>query len=101
MNRTEQARLFFILLDAAEEEARLQDPIVTEKWRALKARFDDMLSEQEHGSLQALLDELDRSGALVGTWIQARWFAAKARSAEGAAASPGARPGGGFRQTDD
>ena len=79
MSRSAQARLLYTLLDAAEDEGRLRDSDVIARWRAVKARFDDTRSEQEHAALESLIDELDRDGALTGTWIQARWFAAKAR----------------------
>jgi len=79
MNRSQQARLLYTLLDAAEDEGRLLDPIVAERWQAAKARFTDAHSDREHATLEALIDEIDRSGALTGTWIQARWLAAKAR----------------------
>lgn len=80
MTRSEQALLLYALLDAAEDENRLLDPGMIERWLAIKARFNDARSEQHYGSLEALFDELDRSGALVGTWIQSRWLAAKARA---------------------
>jgi len=79
MSRTSQARLLYTLLDAAEDEGRLRDAVVTERWHTVKRRFDDARCEQEHATLEALIDELDRTGALTDTWIQARWFAAKAR----------------------
>ena len=79
MNRMEQARLLYTLLDAADDEQRLHDPVLAEKWRALKASFDNAHCEQYYDALEALLDELDRQGALTGTWIHARWLAAKAR----------------------
>jgi hypothetical protein len=79
MNRSAQARLLYTLLDAAEDEGRLRDERIVERWHAVKARFDDSRCELEHAALEALIDELDRAGSLTGTWIQARWFAAKAR----------------------
>lgn len=87
MNRTEETRLLYTLLDAAEAEGRLSNPALAETWRTLKQRFDNARSEQECAALNALLDELDRSGAVAGTWIQARWHAIKARTA-GSRASP-------------
>lgn len=79
MNRVAQARLLYTLLDAAEDEGRLSDPNVFDHWRAVKARYSDADCEREHATLEALIDQLDRAGALTGTWIQARWAAAKAR----------------------
>jgi hypothetical protein len=79
MTHAEQARLLYALLDAAEDENRLVDPGVAERWLALKARFENAHSERHYSALEALFDELDRSGALVGTWIQARWLGAKTR----------------------
>jgi len=82
MNHSEQARLLYTLLDAAEDEGRLPDPSVAEKWRTLKQRFDNSHCEQEVAALHALLDEIDRTGALVGTWIQGRWHTLRARSVD-------------------
>ncbi len=79
MTRDEQARLLFTLLDAAEGESRFRDPAIAERWLSLKARFDNARSENSHSALVELFEELDRTGAITGTWIQARWFAAKAR----------------------
>jgi hypothetical protein len=79
MTRSEQARLLYTLLDAAEAENRLIDPAVTERWLAVKARFDNARSEHHFAALEAVFDELDRTGVLTGTWIQARWIAAKTR----------------------
>jgi len=83
MNHTDQARLLYSLLDAADGEDRLRDPDIAEKWRALKWRFDIGHSEHEHAALAALLNELDRTGGLAGTWIHARWLAANAQNADG------------------
>ena len=77
MNRTQEARIFYNLLSAADDEGRICDPAGVERWRALKDRFHDSHCEQEHAELAALLDELDRQGAIVGTWIQARWQAVR------------------------
>jgi hypothetical protein len=43
--------------------------------------------------LESLIDELDRNGALTGTWIQACWFAAKARRESEAPFPKGSRGG--------
>lgn len=93
MNRSTQARLLFTLLDAAEVEGRILDPILSAKWHALKARFEDTHSEQQHATLEALIEDLDRGGALSGTWIQARWFAAKARGETNTPFPKGPPPG--------
>jgi hypothetical protein len=94
MTRAEQARLLYTLLDAAEVENRLLDPAVAECWLAVKARFDNARSEQHYEALEAVFDDLDRTGALVGTWIQARWLAAKIRRDTESPFPKHSRPGG-------
>jgi hypothetical protein len=68
---------------------------VIDRWHAVKTRFDDAHCEREHATLEALIDELDRAGALTGTWIQARWTAAKARGETSSPfpADPRSKPG--------
>jgi hypothetical protein len=81
VTRADEARLLYTLLASAAEEERLAEPRIAERWRELKQRCENSHSEREHAALSALLDDLDREGILVGTWIQSRWLAAKARSA--------------------
>ena len=100
MTRSEQARLLYALLDAAEDENRLLDPPLAERWLAVKARFDNARSEQHYEALETVFDELDRTGVLVGTWIQARWFAAKIRRDTESPFPKPARPGSGGRSTN-
>ncbi len=79
MNRSDQARLLYTLLDAAEDENRLVDSSMAERWRSIKSQFDNAHCEKHMVALKELFDELDSKGALVGTWIQARWYAVRAR----------------------
>ena len=83
MTLAEEARLLYALLVAAEDEHRLHNLPVEERWHALKKRFDDSRCEQEHGALAALFDELERTDALAGTWIQFRWSLATAKKPRG------------------
>lgn len=50
MNQTERARLLFTLLDAADDDGRLHNPALGERWQALKQRFDSSRSEREFDS---------------------------------------------------
>lgn len=83
MNLAEEAQLIYTLLNAAEDEHRLHNLPVEEKWQALKRRCDPSHCENEHGALKALFDELERTDALAGTWIQFRWRLATAGEPRG------------------
>ena len=83
MTPAEEARFLYSLLDAAESENRICDPILAKKWLALKSHGDLAYCETSHDSLIELLGDLNRTGALVGTWIEAHWLAAKTRNKGG------------------
>jgi hypothetical protein len=83
MNFAQEAQLIYTLLDAAEDEHRFHNLPLGEKWQALKRRCDNFHCKNEHGALKAFFEELDRTDALAGTWIQFRWSLATAREPRG------------------
>lgn len=81
MSRSEEARLLYALLHAAEDEQRIQGVAAIEHWHAIKRRFQQTRAERTHSALIALFEELERSDIFTGTWIEFRWQKAKSRRA--------------------
>jgi hypothetical protein len=81
VSRSEEARLLYALLHAAEDEQRLQDVAVLQHWHALKRSFHQARAERMHRALVAFFEELERSDIFTGTWIEFRWQKAKSRRA--------------------
>ncbi len=77
MSRSDEARLLYDLLAAAEEEQRLRDSAALEKWLALKLRFTRTRPDRVHAALRTLFEELERAEMFTGTWIEFRWARAK------------------------
>jgi len=79
VSRSEEARLLYALLLAAEDEQRLLDVAALEHWHALKRRFNQTHAERTHSALVAFFEELERSDTFTGTWIECRWKKARSR----------------------
>ena len=88
MSRSEEARLLYTLLHAAEEEKRIRDSSTLEKWLALKLPFDRARAARSHAALLALFGDLERRELFTGTWIEFRWRKAKAQSGQQATGRP-------------
>lgn len=88
MSRSEEARLLYTLLDAAEAEQRILDASTLEKWLALKLRYDRARAERTHAALMALFGDLERRELFTGTWIEFRWLKAKAQRGHKATVRP-------------
>lgn len=70
--------MLFALLDAAEDEGRMRHaPAAQQQWWEVKTRLNVSDFEAEGGLLWELVDELDRSRAFAGSWIQDRWHTVK------------------------
>ena len=80
MNPVEEARLLYSLLSAAEEEDRMRNIALAERWRSLREQVDTTECERVHAELVALFEELERTDTLAGTWIQFRWSQAKSKN---------------------
>lgn len=88
MSRSEEARLLYTLLHAAEAEKRIRDASTLEKWLALKLPFDRARAARSHAALLALFGDLERRELFTGTWIEFRWRKAKAQSGQQATGRP-------------
>ena len=88
MSRSEEARLLYTLLHAAEEEQRIRDASTLEKWLALKLLFDRARAARSHAALLALFGDLERRELFTGTWIEFRWRKAKAQRGQQATGRP-------------
>lgn len=88
MSRSEEARLLYTLLHAADEEQRILDSSTLEKWLALKLRYDRARAARSHTALLALFADLERRELFTGTWIEFRWRKAKTQRGPKATARP-------------
>lgn len=75
----EEAKLLFMLADAAAEMGRLTNPESKAHWLDAKKRVEKKGYEPETELLFTLLTEIDAAGGLKGTWIQSRWHTVKKR----------------------
>jgi hypothetical protein len=76
----QEARLMFSLIDAFECGQPAPRPASLTRWREAKKRVDGSGDyEIEATVFHGILTDLDESGALSGTWIEARWRAAQSR----------------------
>lgn len=91
MSRSDEARLLYDLLAAAEEEQRLRDSAALEKWLALKLRFTRTRPERVHAALRTLFEDLERAEIFTGTWIEFRWQKAKSQDGQKASVRPSLR----------
>ncbi len=76
---TEESRLLYTLVDAADDGGLISDPNLRERAAETKERTESFGLEEEALTMFDLVEELDRSGALTGSWIQPRWRALKGR----------------------
>ena len=88
MSRSEEARLLYTLLHAAEEETRILDASTLEKWLALKLLYDRARAARSHAALLDLFGDLERRELFTGTWIEFRWRKARSQGAQAAALRP-------------
>ena len=88
MSAAEEARLLYTLLESARDEGRLSAISADQRWLDLRQRFDASHPEMAHAELLSIFREVERTGALVGTWIQFHWSKARASSPPGVAKSP-------------
>jgi hypothetical protein len=84
---SEDARLLFALLDAADDDGLLRGFAGEARWREVKGRGPTLRYQQEGNLFWELLDELDRAGKLDRTWMHERWRTLKTRTT-GAIALP-------------
>jgi hypothetical protein len=68
-----EAKALFALLDAAEVEGRLLNSNTERTWREVKDRLAGADYHAEGPLMWDLVDKLERSRALDGSWIQDRW----------------------------
>jgi hypothetical protein len=76
---TEEARLLYVLLDAVETVQPIKDPGLLRRTDEIKRRVGSNAIEPQAHAMFSLMEELDRSGAIEGTWIAGRWQALKKR----------------------
>ena len=88
MSRSDEARLIYSLLDAAEEEQRLPDAVAAGKWLALKLSVSRARAARAHTALLALFEDLERADIFIGTWIEFRWLKAKSQRRQKRAVRP-------------
>jgi hypothetical protein len=79
VSRSDEARLLYDLLAAAEEEQRLLGSSALERWLALKRRFTQTRPDRVHAALRTLFEDLERAEIFTGTWIEFRWTRAKSQ----------------------
>ena len=91
MSRSDEARLLYDLLDAAEEEDRLLGSAALEQWLALKRRFTRARPDRAHAALRTLFEDLERAELFTGTWIEFRWQKAKSQREEKSIVRPSRR----------
>ena len=75
-----EARLLFTLLDARDSDGRMTGTPFHSPWRDLKSHLNSGASyEAEAEKFYELLDQIARSGATRGTWMEQRWLATESR----------------------
>lgn len=72
-----EVKVLFALLDSAHETGLLGDSRADDIWRVAKTSLTGIEYEREGPFLWELLNELDISGRLRGSWIQQRWHTIK------------------------
>jgi len=88
VSRSDEARLLYDLLAAAEEEQRLLGSSALERWLALKCRFTQTRPDRVHAALRTLFEDLERAEIFTGTWIELHWQKAKSHDGQ----KPSVRP---------
>ena len=91
MSRSDEARLLYDLLAAAEEEDRLLGSAALEQWLELKRRFTRARPDRAHAALRTLFEDLERAELFTGTWIEFRWARAKSPRGKNPAFRPSSR----------
>jgi len=79
VSRSDEARLLYDLLAAAEEEDRLLGSAALEQGLELKRRFTRARPDRAHAALKILFEDLERSEIFTGPWIEFRWQKAKSQ----------------------
>lgn len=75
-----EARLLFVLVDAARLNGIMPSSLAEARWNEAKNRIAQSGDyDREAELLYDLMHDLESAGALSETWIEARWNAVKSR----------------------